>query len=46
MNFKELTKEHIDKARDIYTNKDITWDDRMKLLMDLFGKSERTVRKW
>ena len=46
MNFKELTSEQIDKARNIYLNKEISWDDRMKQLMDLFGKSERTVRKW
>jgi hypothetical protein len=46
MNFKELTNEQIDKARNIYLNKEITWDDRMKQLTDLFGKSERTVRKW
>ena len=46
MKFKDLTEEQINKAREIYTDKDLSWDDRMKLLMDLFGKSERTVRKW
>ena len=46
MKFKELTEELIIKARGIYTNKEMSWDDRMKELMDLFGKSERTVRKW
>jgi hypothetical protein len=46
MKFKELTEQQIEKAKGIYTNKDLSWDDRMKLLMDLFGKSERTVRKW
>ena len=46
MKFKELTEQQIEKAKEIYTNKDLSWDDRMKLLMDLFGKSERTVRKW
>ena len=46
MKFKELTEEQINKAKEIYTDKDLSWDDRMKLLMDLFGKSERTVRKW
>ena len=30
----------------IYSNKDLTWDERMKNLMEYFGKSERTVRKW
>jgi hypothetical protein len=46
MKFKELTEEQITKAKQIYTNKEMTWDDRMKTLMDFFGKSERTVRKW
>jgi len=46
MKFKDLTEQQINKAREIYTDKDLSWDDRMKLLMDLFGKSERTVRKW
>jgi hypothetical protein len=46
MKFNELTDEQINKAKKIYTNKDMTWDERMKSLMDFFGKSERTVRKW
>lgn len=46
MKFKELTNEQIEQARSIYLNKDLPWDDRMILLMKLFGKSERTVRKW
>lgn len=46
MKFKELTDEVIEKARKIYTDKSMSWDDRMKLLVDLFGRSERTVRKW
>lgn len=46
MKFKELTEEQINKAKKIYTNKEMTWDERMKSLMDFFGKSERTVRKW
>ena len=46
MKFNDLTEEQIGKAREIYTNKELTWDDRMKLLMALFEKSERTVRKW
>jgi hypothetical protein len=46
MKFNELTEEQILKAKEIYTNKELTWDDRMKNLMELFGKSERTVRKW
>jgi hypothetical protein len=46
MKFNELTKAQIEKAKRIYTNKELTWDDRMKLLVEFFGKSERTVRKW
>jgi hypothetical protein len=46
MRFKELTSETIEKARGVYLDKSLTWDTRMKLLMDLFGRSERTCRKW
>jgi hypothetical protein len=46
MKFKELTSEKIEQAREIYLNKDMSWDERMSLLVNLFGKSERTVRKW
>ena len=46
MKFKELTDEQISLAKKIYTNKELSWDDRMKQLMELFERSERTVRKW
>ena len=46
MKFKDLTPEQIELARSIYTDKDKSWDDRMTELVNLFGKSERTVRKW
>jgi len=46
MKFKELTAAQIESARQIYTDKELSWDERMKLLMDLFDRSERTVRKW
>lgn len=46
MKFKELTQEQIQHAQKIYSNKEMSWDNRMKSLMDFFGKSERTVRKW
>jgi hypothetical protein len=46
MKFNELTPEQITNAKKIYTDKNLSWDDRMKSLMDFFGKSERTVRKW
>jgi len=46
MKFTELTQEQIQEAKTVYTYKELSWDDRMKKLMALFGKSERTVRKW
>jgi hypothetical protein len=46
MKFSELTKEQIKLAKSIYTNKEVAWDERMKELIVLFGKSERTTRKW
>ncbi len=46
MAVKDLSKEQIDLARSIYTDKSIAWDDRMSELIELFGVSERSVRKW
>ena len=46
MKFKDLTQEQIEYAQKVYSNKSMSWDDRMKSLVDFFGKSERTVRKW
>jgi hypothetical protein len=44
--FKELTLEQVEYARGVYQNKELSWDDRMNILVEFFGKSERTVRKW
>lgn len=46
MKFKELTTNDIEYAKSVYTNKELTWDARMEILVNFFGKSERTVRKW
>lgn len=46
MRFKDLTDEQKARFAEIYYNKDLTWDERMSLLMQMVGKSERTVRKW
>ena len=46
MKFKELTDSDKAKAKEIYLDKSLSWDERMGLLMGLFGKSERTTRKW
>jgi hypothetical protein len=46
MKFKDMTKSQKKRFVEIYKNKELAWDDRMKLLMKLTGKSERTVRRW
>lgn len=46
MEIKDLTEEQVEKAKEIYNNKNLTWDERMKSLSRFFGKSERTVRRW
>ena len=46
MKFKDLTEADKKYAYEIYNNKDLSWDDRMSKLVEFFGKSERTVRKW
>jgi len=46
MKFEELTPEDILKLSELYWNKDISWDNRMKELSQFLNKSERTVQKW
>lgn len=46
MKFNELTADDILTISNIYWNKDISWDDRLKLLSDHIGKSERTSLTW
>lgn len=46
MKLKDLTDEQIRFAREIYFDKTKKWDERMALLTNFFGKSERTVRYW
>src|SRR5574344_1192288 len=46
MKFKDLKDEDIEKIRSIYWDKTLSWDERMKILTDFTGKSERTLRKW
>lgn len=46
MKYKELTPADIDYMYRIYKDKDTSWDDRMRQLMEFTNKSERTVRKW
>jgi len=46
MKYKNLTDINIRQFKKIYKNKELTWDERMRRLMDLTNKSERTVRVW
>lgn len=46
MKFEELDEKTIEKARNIYWDRDLKWDIRMAKLMELFGRGERTVRYW
>lgn len=46
MKFKEMTDEDKKFFTKIYKDKNLSWDERMKVLMDFVDKSERTVRKW
>ena len=46
MKFKDLTDLDKKYAHEIYSNKDLLWDERIGKLMEFFGKSERTTRRW
>jgi hypothetical protein len=46
MKFEELTPEDVTEISQIYWNKDLSWDTRMKELSKFLNKSERTVCKW
>jgi len=46
MKFKEMTDEDVQYFAEVYKNKKLSWDERMQVLMEFTGKSERTVRKW
>lgn len=43
VNFDDKQKEYI---RVVHSNKQLGWDERMSILMNRFGKSERTIRRW
>ena len=45
--FKELTNEDLELIKDTYLEKDgLPWEKRAANLGDMFGVSERTIRKW
>lgn len=46
MKFDELTPDDISAISEIYWNRELSWDIRMKQLSEFLGKSERTVQKW
>jgi hypothetical protein len=46
MKFKNLTEEQIKKITEIYTSKDISWDEKETALSEYTGKSSRTARSW
>jgi len=46
LRFKDLTVEHINKLKEIYLNKQTSWDTKEEMLSEYFGNSSRTVRKW
>lgn len=46
MKFNELTQENKDFFKQIYLDKSIKWDDRLKMLMEYTGVSSRSVQKW
>ena len=46
MKFEEITEIEAAHISEVYWNKDLSWDDRMKTLSAYLDKSERTVSKW
>lgn len=46
MKLTDLTQHQIKEISEIYWNRELGWDVRMKKLSSYLGKSERTVQKW
>jgi hypothetical protein len=46
MTFKELTQEDKDFFKKVYLDKTMKWDERMRVLQEYTGKSQRTISKW
>lgn len=46
MKFEDMKPDQKKRFVEIYKSKEFSWDERMKRLMKLTGKSERTVRRW
>lgn len=46
MNFNDLTERQKEYIKKVYKNTKLSWDERMDLLKEKFGASERTIRRW
>lgn len=46
MKFKELEEEHIEYIAQIYFDKSLSWDQRLRALSEKFNRSERTILHW
>jgi ribosomal protein L4 len=46
LRLKKLTEEQKEFFKSVYKNKKLSWKDRMRILEDYTGISERNVRKW
>ena len=46
MKFTELEDEDIEFIAEIYFNKEISWDQRLRTLAEKFERSERTIQHW
>jgi len=46
MRFKELKESDIDYIKEVYSNKTLSWDERMFILMKKFDRGERAMRYW
>jgi hypothetical protein len=46
MKFDKLTEEDIEKIKEIYTNRNISWDQKERALSEYTGVAARTARNW
>lgn len=46
MKFSDLTKDDIEKIKKIYSDKEVSWDERILAVSKFINKSERTTRRW
>jgi hypothetical protein len=44
--FEDIGQDETSHISQVYWNKQLTWDHRLKILSEYLGKSERTVTKW